>query len=264
MITYIDILLSAIFVAFGILISFTEKLKLERDILIAAVRAFVQLFAIGYVLKFIFAQHLILWTFGMILLMSLIGAWTSSRRAKGVPKPLSITVLAMLGTVTFSLLILWAFRIIPPKPMYFIPVAGMVIGNSMNTLSVGLIRFRDGIYDGRERIEAALALGKSPAFSVGPIIKKSLKISIIPRIDSVKVSGIIHLPGAMTGMILAGASPVQAVKFQVVIMYILLGTPVIAAYLATKMAYKRFFNPARQLIIPQLNKVKKSSFNNKK
>ena len=256
MITYWDILLSGIFVALGIIISFTEKLRLERDIVFAAVRAFVQLLAIGYVLKFIFARHEIIWTLGMILMMSLVGAWTSSRRAKGIPQPLNITILSMLGTVAISLLILWAFGIIPPKPMFFIPVAGMVIGNAMNTLSIGLIRFRDGVDEGRERIEASLALGKPPSVAVAPIMRKSLRLSIIPRIDTVKVSGIIHLPGAMTGMILAGASPIQAVKFQIVIMYILLGTPVLAAYLSTKMAYKKFFNSAQQLIIPKFDKTR--------
>ena len=256
MISFSDILISAGFVAAAIIISFTKKLKLERDIVYSAIRAFVQLMAAGYILKFIFAQNKTLWTFGMILVMSLVGAWTSSRRAKGIPKALFITTFSMFCTVAFSLAILLGLNIIDLKPMYLIPVAGMVIGNNMNALSLCLIRFRDSIDESRDRIEAALALGKSPGAAISPSIKKAIRISMIPRIDTVKITGLIHLPGAMTGMILAGASPIDAVKFQIVIMYIILGSPFIAVWLATETAYKKFFTPAEQLFIPTLQKAK--------
>ncbi len=250
MITNLDIAMAAVFVAVGVLLSAIERLKLERDIIIAAIRALVQLMLVGYVLRFVFAQSAIIWTVAMIFLMSLVGAWTSAGRAKSVPGALKITVTSMVLTVGISLVALWVLGILPPKPRYLIPVAGMVIGNSMNTLSISLIRLSDGIRENRDRIEVALALGKTPIEAVRFLLKKSLRLAVIPRIDNVKVSGIIHLPGAMTGMILAGASPIQAVKFQIIIMYILLGTPMLVAYFGTRLAYKRFFNKDFQLLVP--------------
>ena len=251
MITNFDILMSAVFVALGILLSGLEKLKLEKDILVAALRALVQLLLVGYVLRFVFAQSTILWTVGMIFLMSLVGAWTSAQRAKAVPGSLGITVAAMIITVGITLIALWVLGILPPNPRYLIPVAGMVIGNSMNTLSISLIRLSNGIKENREKIEVALALGKTPLQAIRFLLKRALKLAVIPRIDNVKVAGIIHLPGAMTGMILAGASPMQAVKFQIIIMYILLGAPMMIAYFGSRFAYKKFFNSDLQLVLPQ-------------
>ncbi|RKZ29536.1 iron export ABC transporter permease subunit FetB, partial [bacterium] len=212
-------------------------------------RAFVQLIAVGFLLKFIFVEGQVIWTVSMILAMTFVGAYTSARRAKGIPKPFSITILAMLITVSIAVFLLLLLRIIPAKPMFLIPIAGMVIGNSMNTLSVAMIRLHEGIFDRREHIEAALAIGKSPRMATASIVKKSLRLSLIPRLDTVKVGGIIHLPGAMTGMILAGASPLEAVKFQIIIMYLIVGTPSIAAFIAGKLAYRRFFNTAEQLVL---------------
>ncbi len=254
MITNLDIAMAAVFVAVGVLLSAMERLKLERDIIIAAIRALVQLLLIGYVLRFVFAQSAIIWTVAMIFLMSLVGAWTSAGRAKSVPGALKITVISMVLTVGISLVALWVLGILPPKARYLIPVAGMVIGNSMNTLSISLIRLADGIRENRDRVEVALALGKSPLEAVSFLLKKALRLAVIPRIDNVKVSGIIHLPGAMTGMILAGASPIQAVKFQIIIMYILLGTPMLVAYFGTRFAYRKFFNRDMQLVLPPVRK----------
>lgn len=248
-ITYLDVLLSLAFVAIAFGVSLAQKLRLERDIAEVIVRTFVQLVAIGYVLKFIFAQEQLWWTSVMIIAMTFVGAYTSAGRAKGIPKPFAITLSAMVTAIAVAILLLLGLSIIPPKPMFLIPIAGMVIGNTMNTLSVMLIRIREGFSENRDTIEVALALGKSPATASANIVKSAARLSLIPMLDRVKVSGIIFLPGAMTGMILAGASPLQAVKFQIIIMYLLIGTPTIATLIACRMAYRRFFNDAEQLTI---------------
>ncbi|MCD6417501.1 iron export ABC transporter permease subunit FetB, partial [bacterium] len=221
MLTYFDVLLSLSFVSIAFGISLAEKLKLERDIIECTIRSFAQLVAVGYLLKFIFSENHFLWTSGMIIVMTLVGSYTSAGRAKCIPKPFPIALSAMLLSIIVSIIILLGLKIIPPKPMYLIPISGMVIGNTMNTASITMIRVRDGILSNRDKIEAMLALGKSPKLSAASTIKSAMRLALIPRLDSVKVSGIIHLPGAMTGMILAGASPIQAVKFQIIIMYLI-------------------------------------------
>ncbi len=249
MLTYWDVLFSLTFVAIAFGISLSEKLRLERDIIEATVRSFVQLIAVGYLLKFIFAENHILWTISMIFVMTLIGAYTSAGRAKGIFRPFPITLTAMMLSIIVAVIILLSLRIISPKPMYLIPIAGMVIGNTMNTASITMIRLRDGIADNREKIEVMLALGKSPKLASSNTIKSAMRLALIPRLDSVKVAGVIHMPGAMTGMILAGASPIQAIKFQIIIMYLIIGTPAIAAIVCTRLGYKRFFNKYEQLVI---------------
>ncbi len=251
MITYLDVFLSLIFVAIAFGISLSEKLRLEKDIIEATVRTFVQLIIVGYVLKFIFAENKLYWTGGMITVMTIVGAYTSAGRAKGIPKPFPITAAAMVSSVLTALIILLCLKIVSTEPMYLIPIAGMVIGNTMNTTTIVMIRTREGIFDHRESIEASLALGKSPKVSCSNVIKSAVRLSLIPKLDIVKVGGIIHMPGAMTGMILAGASPMQAVKFQLIIMYLIIGAPAVAAVISSRMAYRRFFNENEQLIIPQ-------------
>ncbi len=250
MISYVDIALSSAFVAVALAISGAVRLKLERDIIEAAVRAFVQLVLVGFVLRFIFARDSFAWTGGMMLAMTLIGAFTAGGRAKAIPRARLVCLAAMLVTVVFTVAFLLAAGIVSPKPMYIIPIAGMAIGFSMNAVAVSLIRLREGIYDERERIEVALALGKPPSVAVARVVKRAMRLAMIPRLDIVRVAGIIQMPGAMVGMILAGASPLEAAKFQIVIMNIVIGAPALASFISTSLAYRQFFTPAEQLLLP--------------
>jgi putative ABC transport system permease protein len=133
---------------------------------------------------------------------------------------------------------------VPPTARYLIPLGGMVIGNSMNTASLILSRVRDDVNAQRLNIEAALALGATCRQAISPILKTSLKSAMIPLIDATKTTGIIFLPGAMVGMIIAGADPLEAVRLQVVVLYMLLGSVSIAAIVVGLLSYRSFFTPA--------------------
>ncbi len=250
MITYTGLFLSIVFVAIAFGISLTNKLRLERDVIEAMIRAFIQLMLVGYVLKFVFGQDKLVFTLSMILVMVFVGTFESTRRSKGIPKPMPLMLLAMFATTLISMGLMVALGIISFKPIHLIPISGMVIGNSMRVLSQSAIRFQEGINDKRETIEASLALGMSPWDATQLIRKKTLRLALIPRLDGVKITGIVHLPGVMVGMILAGASPIEAVKFQIVIMYLLTGAPFIAAWIFSKTVYSKFFNSDEQLVLP--------------
>ena len=123
----------------------------------------------------------------------------------------------------------------------------MVIGNSMNAASLTMTRIRDDVAEQRLKVEAALALGATSRQAVAPILRTALQNALIPLIDATKTTGIIFLPGAMVGMIIAGADPLEAVRLQIVVLYMLLGSVSIAAILVGTLSYRSFFTPSHQL-----------------
>ena len=234
-------------VAVAVVLSLYERLGLQGDIMIAVVRSFVQLSAIGFVIEFIFGLENIGYVALLLLGMVGFGAWTSSRRAKVIPRAfvLAAAAIGLAAAATIGLLLL--LQIVPPTARYLIPLGGMVVGNSMNTASLVLTRIQEDVSEQRLRVEAALALGATSRQAVSPLLKTSLRSAMIPLIDSTKTVGIVFLPGAMAGMIIGGASPLEAVRLQIVVMYMLLGSVSIAAIVVGLLSYRSFFTPRHQL-----------------
>jgi putative ABC transport system permease protein len=234
-------------VAVAVALSLYQRLDLEKDIGIAVVRSFVQLAAIGYVIDYVFGLE----SLGTVVLllagMVLFAGWTSARRARGVPRAFAVTAGAIGVAAVATLSVLLLLQIVPATARYLIPLGGMVIGNSMNTASLTLTRIRDDLSEQRLKVEAALALGATSRQAVSPILKTALQRAMIPLIDATKTTGIIFLPGAMVGMIIAGADPLEAVRLQIVVLYMLLGSVSIAAILVALLSYRSFFTPRHQL-----------------
>ena len=136
------------------------------------------------------------------------------------------------------------------KAQQIIPIAGMVIGNSMNVCSLVMARVRDEINGRSPQIEAALALGATGRQAAQPYLRTSLRAGMTPIVDSTKTVGLIQLPGAMTGMILAGAAPLEAVQLQIIVMYMLIGAAAFTGLAATWLTYRQFFTANQQLVLP--------------
>jgi putative ABC transport system permease protein len=228
-------------------ISVWRDADLERDIGIAVVRSFVQLTAIGYVIKLIFDQDQFVFVFVLLLVMVVFGALTARSRAKRVPGALVplLIALAVAGGTTLGLVV--ALGIFKPEARYLVPVGGMVIGNAMTASAVALNRLGDEMADQRAGIEATLALGATAREAASPIVQRSLRSGMITLVDSTKTTGLVFFPGTMVGMLLAGADPTDAVRLQLILLYALLGSVAIAALIATTLAYRNFFTPAQQL-----------------
>ncbi len=234
-------------VALAAAISFWRGADLERDIGIATVRSFVQLTLVGYAIKLIFDVDSIWLVLVLLAVMVLFGALTARSRAKKVPeafKPLLIA-LALAGGTTLGLVV--ALGIFEPTPRYLVPVGGMVIGNAMTASAVALNRLGDEMAESRARIEATLALGATAREAAMPTVRRALRSGMITLVDSTKTTGLIFFPGTMVGMLLAGASPTDAVRLQLILLYVLLGSVSISALTATVLAYRNFFTPASQL-----------------
>jgi putative ABC transport system permease protein len=234
-------------VAVAVVLSLYERLDLEKDISVAVIRSFVQLAAIGYVIDYVFGLEN-LWVVVLLLAgMVLFAAWTSARRAADVPNAFPIAAVGVGVAAVATLVLLLALGIVPATARYLIPLGGMVIGNSMNAASLTMTRIRDDLAEQRLKVESALALGATSRQAVSPILKTALQRALIPLIDATKTTGIIFLPGAMVGMIIAGADPLEAVRLQIVVLYMLLGSVSIAAILVGTLSYRSFFTPRHQL-----------------
>jgi putative ABC transport system permease protein len=237
-------------VALAAAISFWQKADLERDIGIAALRSFIQLTAIGYVIKLIFEADTIWLVFALLAVMVTFGALTARSRAKKVPDafwPLLIA-LGTAGATTLGLVV--ALGVFEPTARYLVPVGGMVIGNAMTASAVALNRLGDEMADSRNKIEATLALGATGQEAAAPFVRRALRSGMITLVDSTKTTGLIFFPGTMVGMLLAGANPTDAVRLQLILLYALLGSVAIAGLVATTLAYRNFFTPAQQLREP--------------
>jgi putative ABC transport system permease protein len=173
--------------------------------------------------------------------------WTSSQRSVGVPRALPLATGGIGAAAVRTLGLLLVLQIVPPTGRYLIPLGGMVVGNSMNTASLTLARIRDDLAAQRHNVEAALALGVTSRQADSPILNTSLRSAMIPLIDSTKTAGIVFLPGAMAGMIIGGANPLEAVRLQIVVLYILLGSVSIAAIIVGPLSYRSFFTSRHQL-----------------
>jgi putative ABC transport system permease protein len=223
---------------------------LEEDIGIAVVRSFIQLTAIGYVITVIFDEDSALLVIALIAVMVVFGAFTANHRAQQVPNafwPL-LASLAVAAAATLGLVV--GLDIFDATPRYLVPVGGMVVGNSMTAAAVALNRLGEDVNEQSRRIEATLALGATSSQAVTPLVRRSLRSGMITLVDSTKTTGLIFFPGTMVGMLLAGADPTDAVRLQLILLYVLLGAVSIAALMAITLARRNFFTPAHQLREP--------------
>jgi len=243
------ILASLVLVAAAMGISRWQKIGLENDMLLAVVRAFAQLVAIGYALDFIFGVNHPGWILLVVGIMIGIAAYTAGKRGRGVPRGKRVALIAITTGAVLTLGLLIALQVFPFAPRYIIPIAGMVVGNSMTVTGLVMARLYDDIKLQRPQIEAALALGATRRQATSLQLRRAITVGMTPIVDNTKTVGLISLPGAMTGMILAGASPLEAVQLQIIVMYMLIGAAAFSGLTATFVTYRQFFTPAHQLII---------------
>jgi putative ABC transport system permease protein len=236
-----------VLVAVAVAVSFWQRAGLEEDIAVAVIRSAIQLTAVGFVIQFIFDQDQLTLVVALISGMVLFGAFTARHRARGVPNAFGPLLVALGLAATATLVLVVALGVFDPKPRFLVPVGGMVVGNSMTAAAVALNRLGDEVRGSAARIEATLALGATSTQAMLPVLRRSLRSALIPLIDSTKTTGIVFFPGTMVGTLLAGASPTDAVRLQLILLWTLLGAVALAALTAMGLAYRNFFTPAHQL-----------------
>jgi len=242
-----DVALSLVLVAIAIGVSRWQRVGLEGDMAVATVRSFVQLLAVGYVLNFVFGGHGWL-TVVALGVMVASASLTSGSRARRVPGSRVIAAAAISTAAVATLGVLVALRIVPVSARAIIPLGSMIVTSAMNTTSLVTTRLRDDLAASRREVEARLSLAQSSRQAALQWHRAALRSAMIPTVDQTKVVGLVALPGAMTGMILAGASPLTAIRLQLVVMYMLLGGNAFAALVGAELALRRLFTPSHQLV----------------
>lgn len=234
-------------VALAAAVSLWRHAELERDLGIAVLRSFLQLIAVGYVIQAIFDSDS-LWLVAVLLgAMVTLGAFTARSRARSVPGALGPLLVALTVAAAVTLGTVMALGVFEAEPRYLVPVGGMVIGNAMTASAVALNRLADEVHGQAGLIEATLALGATSRQASRGLLTRSLRSAMIPLIDQTKTTGVIAFPGTMVGLLVAGAEPLDAVRLQLVLLWVLLGSVSLAALVALTLGYRGFFTPAHQL-----------------
>lgn len=249
--SYFDLMIGFCLILISIGLSKWKDLRLEKDLLIAGLRTFLQLIGMGFLLKYVFESNHSVFILAFILIMLLVAVWTVVSKQTINKSGLSIIVgISLLASSGVTLFIVTQIIInIEPwfSPQYLIPIAGMILGNSMNGASLAIDRLDSDIKDKKDKIEALLCLGATSSQAGSKLIKSSMKAALIPMLNTMLVVGIVSIPGIMTGQILSGVSPLTAVKYQIIIMYMLAFSIILTSYIITTLRLRSYFTKYHQL-----------------
>ena len=257
--TPFDLSLAAILVLLLAVSSLILKLDLAAQIIIAGIRTVIQLLLIGLVLKVLFAHVDLLYVATLSILMLLIAGREVMARQK---RRFSGLWAYGLGTLSmfvssFSLTVYALIVVVGTEPwytpQYAIPLLGMMLGNTMTGVSLALDKLTTSAWEQRSIIEARLILGQDWRTAIGDITRDSVRVGLMPMINAMAAAGLVSLPGMMTGQILSGTEPVEAVKYQILIMFLITAGTGFAAMLATWIGARHLFDDRQRLHLERLS-----------
>jgi putative ABC transport system permease protein len=250
-ISYTQLALAALFILINIGLSLALKLGLGQSLLIASIRMVVQLLLVGYLLQWVFTLRnpvlIILVALAMTIMAGISSVNRTRRRFASIYWNNFFSLLCGSFVVT-GFTVSGIIQVHPwYDPQYLIPLLGMILGNALTGTSLALERFMEDLTNRREQIEALLTLGATRWEASHQPIREALRIGMIPTINSMMVMGLVSLPGMMTGQILAGASPVDAIRYQIVIIFAQASGTAIATIGVVMLAFLALFNQKHQL-----------------
>ncbi|MFP3902181.1 MAG: ABC transporter permease [Acidimicrobiia bacterium] len=241
--------LSLILVGLAVGLSIWQGLRLEREMLWACGRALAQLLAVGYVLILLIDEDTsVLWAWLWVVGMVAFAAITVRRRAREIPGLTGLALAAIAASATISLLVVFGLGVYPNVARAVVPIAGMMIGNSIGGVVVAARRIIGELADRRPEVEARLALGQPWQEASRPFTRTALRTALTTQIENTKAVGLVFLPGAMTGLILAGTDPEEAVLVQAALMYLILGCVATNAVVIGLGLTRRLFTPDHRLV----------------
>lgn len=215
---------SLVLVAVAVGLSVVQRLALEGVIVWAAVRAVGQLLVVGAALTLVVAPDAPrVYAWGWVVVMLLVAADVVRRRAPEIPRVGRLALAAFVASALVTLGVVFGLGILPATGRTIVPLAGMMVGNAMTATVLAARRVIGEIHDHADEVEARLALGHPGREASRPYLSAALRTALVPQIESTKAVGLVSLPGAMTGLILAGADPIDAVIVQAVVMFLVLG-----------------------------------------
>lgn len=257
-IAWADLALATALVLVAVAVSQWQRLGLARGFMVGAVRAAVQLVAVGYVLVYVFEASR--WWLVLLAMTAMLVAATATAARRTSAQPVvgerralwTITGTAMLvgAGLTLAYVTEVVLHVQPwYEPRYLIPLFGMILGNAMNGAALAAERLASEMESRRGEVEAYLALGASPARAAAEPVRRAQVAALIPAVNGLMTVGLVQLPGMMTGQILAGQSPLLAVRYQIVVAFMLAGATAVTTAIVVLWYRRRFFTAAAQLVV---------------
>ena len=240
---------SLVLVAVAVAVSLWRQLGLERSVVWAAARALVQLLAVGVALDLVLGADRSLafawlWVLAMLVVAAAVVRW----RAREVPHVYTLALAAFGAAAVVSLGVLFGLGVFELEARTLIPMAGLMVGNAMGATVLVARRVFEELRDKRAEVEARLALGHTSAEAARPYVRAALRTALTPQIETTKVVGLVVLPGAMTGLILAGVEPLDAVRVQAAVMFLVLGAVATTTAVVAIGVSRRLFTPDHRLV----------------
>jgi len=254
----VDLAIAAVLVLLLALLSIRLRSNISQQLIIAAVRTAVQLTLVGLVLKVLFANASFGWVMLMALIMLLVaGREVMARQERRFKGWLGYAVgtfsmfLSSFAVTVFALVVIlgedpWY------TPQYAIPLLGMLLGNTMNGIAIAMDRLTHAAWEQRAVIEARLMLGERWDQAIADYRRQAIRSGMIPIINAMAAAGIVSLPGMMTGQILAGVPPVEAVKYQILIMFLISAGTGLGTLAAVSIGSKQLFDGRQRLCLDRL------------
>jgi putative ABC transport system permease protein len=256
--SYWQVAAAALLIVINGAISVSLRLGLERQLAVASVRMTAQLLVIGLVLHWVFALDAVYAVLSLMVLMTLVAGGSAiertQKRYSGIWFNSIVSVWASSWLVT-GIALFGIVRAEPwYRPQYAVPLLGMILGNTLSGISLGLDRFTGDLETRRDEIETLLALGATRWEAANSAVREAVRTGMIPTLNAMMVTGIVSLPGMMTGQLLSGVDPIQAVKYQLVIMFLIAAGTALGTVAVVLLSFRRLFNERHQLILPTTQK----------
>jgi putative ABC transport system permease protein len=226
-------------------------IPLGRSILVSVLRMTVQLVLVGFLLKFIFGLDLWAVVLAHLLLMLFFASHVVLQRSEVKVRglwPILFLALSLGAGLVILFVFLFVVRHDPwYEPRYFIPLAGMIIGNSLNGCALGVERFHGEIRTRRREVELYLSLGATRDEASKEAFARAFRSALTPTLAAMSAMGLVFLPGMMTGQVLSGTEPLTAVRYQIVIMAAIMGSVGLTSFLTLTLLERQFFTRHHQL-----------------
>jgi putative ABC transport system permease protein len=254
--SYLQVAWACALIAVNAAVSVLLRLNLGRQIFLAAIRTVVQLLLVGLVLAQVFAIRSLPLVLALMLAMTVIAAVASVRRTHRRFPGIWWSGIVAIWTSSWLTAILALTVVVQVRPWYLpqyaIPLLGMILGNALNGVSLGLDRLTEELVRRRGEIESMLALGADRWEAAHDAIVMAVRTGMIPILNAMMVVGIVSLPGMMTGQLLAGVEPIEAVKYQVVIMFVIAAATALGTVMAVLLSFNALFNRRHQFLFHRI------------
>lgn len=247
--SFAQVVASLVLIGVALILGLALSLGLTRQLLVAAARAAVQLLAVGFLFGWIARSNQAMalawvWVFTMVVITAVV----ARRRAPDLPNGGPVAAAAVAASVGLCVFVIFGLDVLPYEPVNLIVIAGITIGNSMPSQVLGANRVMAEIRDQHGQFEAMLALGMTVNQIVRFVGGRIVRTALIPQIERTNVVGLIALPGAMTGLLLAGADPIDAVLVQLIVMYLVLGAVVTSVIISVVAGMRSSFTSDWRLL----------------